>query len=96
MIFEKNQKIADYTVLFPHKESDYAETYRVKSSDGKTLFLKLICYTKLKSSQFNNDGKIIEVGLLEPALASIPTIEVGRSWILEEIWKYRYRKTTGY
>lgn len=61
MLFEKNHKIADYTVLFPHKESDYAETYRVKSSDGKTLFLKLICFARLKSSQFNSDGKIIEV-----------------------------------
>jgi len=61
MIFDKNQKINRYTVVFPHKESSYAETYRVKDEAGKVLFLKLIRFAQLNASQYNSDGKIIEV-----------------------------------
>lgn len=61
MLFEKNQKIGDYTVTFPHKQGSYAETYRVKDDSGKVLFLKLICFAKLNAAQYNSDGKIIEV-----------------------------------
>lgn len=42
MHFNKNDKIASYTVAFPHKQGSYAETYRVKDANGKTRFLKLI------------------------------------------------------
>ncbi|MCE9105958.1 AAA family ATPase [Bacteroides pyogenes] len=61
MTFEKNQKIANYTVVFPHKQSFYAETYRVKDETGNILFLKLISYAQLNAYQYNNDGKVIEV-----------------------------------
>ena len=46
MYFNKNDKIGLYTVAFPHKQGSYAETYRVKDSNGKTRFMKLINYFK--------------------------------------------------
>ena len=62
MIYQKQQTIADhYTVVFPHKEGTYAETYRVRDENGKLRFLKLIYYSKLLASQYNDEGKIIEV-----------------------------------
>ncbi len=62
MLFQKQQTIANrYTVVFPHKEGSYAETYRVRDENGKLRFLKLIYYSKLLSPQYNEDGKIIEV-----------------------------------
>lgn len=61
-IFQKGQTIDDrYMVVFPHKEGAYAETYRVRDTSGKLRFLKLIYYSKLQYSQFDNDGSIIEV-----------------------------------
>ena len=49
-LFQKGQTIANrYTVVFPHKEGSYAETYRVKDTSGKLRFLKLIYYSKLGS-----------------------------------------------
>lgn len=61
-LFNKGQIIDNqYTVVFPHKEGAYAETYRVKDSSGKLRFLKLIYYSKLHYSQFDKDGSIIEV-----------------------------------
>lgn len=61
MIFQKQQQIANYTVVFPHKQGSYAETYRVKDANGKLRFLKLIAFAKLHHSQFNSDGCIIEM-----------------------------------
>ena len=62
MLFQKQQTIANrYTVVFPHKEGTYAETYRVRDENGNLRFLKLIYYSKLLSSQYNDEGKIIEV-----------------------------------
>lgn len=61
-LFQKGQKIDNrYTVVFPHKEGSYAETYRVRDTSGKLRFLKLIYYSKLQYSQFDKDGSIIEV-----------------------------------
>lgn len=60
-ILEKRQKIKDYTITFPIKEGDYAETYRVKDSTGKNRFLKLINCAKLHRTQFDKDGNILEV-----------------------------------
>lgn len=61
-LFQKGQTIDNhYTVVFPHKEGAYAETYRVKDANGKLRFLKLIYYSKLQYSQFDKDGSIIEV-----------------------------------
>jgi transitional endoplasmic reticulum ATPase len=62
MLFQKGQIIdTRYTVVFPHKEGSYAETYRVKDMSGKLRFLKLIYYSKLQFFQFDKDGNIIEV-----------------------------------
>ena len=61
-LFQKGQIIdTRYTVVFPHKEGSYAETYRVRDTNGKLRFLKLIYYSKLQYSQFDKDGSIIEV-----------------------------------
>ena len=61
-LFQKGQTIdSRYTVVFPHKEGAYAETYRVREMAGKLRFLKLIYYSKLQHSQFDKDGSIIEM-----------------------------------
>lgn len=61
-LFQKGQTIDNrYTVVFPHKEGSYAETYRVRDTNGKLRFLKLIYFSKLQYSQFGKDGSIIEV-----------------------------------
>lgn len=59
-LFKKNQSIGKYTVVFPHKESDYAETYRVKDADGKVKFMKLVFMERLKIFQFDGNGDVIE------------------------------------
>ena len=61
MYFKKNDKIDSYTVVFPHKQGSYAETYRVKDANGKTRFLKLINYSKLNRNQIDDNGRVIEV-----------------------------------
>lgn len=61
MYFNKNDKIASYTVTFPHKQGSYAETYRVKDVNGKTRFLKLINYSKLSRNQLDDNGCVTEV-----------------------------------
>lgn len=61
MLFNKNDRIAQYTVAFPHKQGAYAETYRVKDANGKTRFLKLINRSKLSRSQTDDNGNVIEV-----------------------------------
>ena len=61
MLFQKGQNIDTYTVVFPHKEGSYAETYRVRNRDGKLRFLKLIYYSKLNKNQFDENGEIIEI-----------------------------------
>ena len=55
------QQIGNYTITFPVKEGDYAETYRVKDLTGKNRFLKLINYAKLHRTQFDVDGNVLEV-----------------------------------
>lgn len=61
MHFKKNDKIDSYTVVFPHKQGAYAETYRVRDADGKTRFLKLINNSKLNRNQIDDEGRVIEV-----------------------------------
>jgi len=61
MLFQKGQNIDTYTVVFPHKEGSYAETYRVRNSEGKLRFLKLIYYSKLNKNQIDENGNIIEI-----------------------------------
>lgn len=60
-MFKKGDKIANYTVAFPHKQGSYAETYRVKDGAGKTRFLKLINYNKLNRHQIDDDGQVVEI-----------------------------------
>lgn len=60
MLFKKNDKIDSYTIVFPHKQGSYAETYRVKDPNDKTCFLKLINYSKLNQSQIDDNGQVIE------------------------------------
>lgn len=62
-LFQKNQKIGNYTVVFPHKEGSYAQTYRVKDCDGKVKFLKLIFMEELNAFQYDRTGDVIEVGI---------------------------------
>lgn len=57
----KKQQIGNYTITFPIKEGDYAETYRVKDSKGKNRFLKLINCAKLHRTQFDSEGNVLEV-----------------------------------
>lgn len=61
MIFKKGDRINSYTIVFPHKQDAYAETYRVKDSNDKTRFLKLINYSKLNRSQIDDKGNVLEV-----------------------------------
>ena len=61
----KKQQIGHYTVVFPIKEGNYAETYRVKDAGGKNYFLKLINLSKLNGKQFDTDGNVIEVEIVK-------------------------------
>ena len=61
MFYNKKDSIGPYTVTFQHKEGSYAETYRVKDSQGKTRFLKLIDYSKLNRHQIDDNGRVVEV-----------------------------------
>ena len=62
-LFNKNQNIGDYVVVFPHKEGKYAQTYRVKDQQGKVKFLKLIFMENLEVFQYDKDGQVIEAEL---------------------------------
>lgn len=64
-IFQKNQNIGDYVVVFPHKDSTYAQTYRVKDKEGKVKFLKLIFKEELQTFQYDKDGEIIEIKIAQ-------------------------------
>lgn len=61
MYFKKGDKIGSYTIVFPHKQGAYAETYRVKDANGKTRFLKLFNYSKLHHWQIDDNGQVMEV-----------------------------------
>ena len=63
--FSKQQKIGNYTIAFPIKQGDYAETYRVKDGTGKNYFLKLIDLAKLNSKQFDADDNVIELDIMK-------------------------------
>lgn len=64
-IFQKNQNIGDYVLVFPHKDSTYAQTYRVKDKEGKVKFLKLIFKEELQTFQYDKDGEIIEIKIAQ-------------------------------
>jgi len=54
-----------YTITFHQHEGEYASSFRVKDSDGNTLFLKLMPYSKLHPTQLINEGKVSEIELLK-------------------------------
>ncbi|WP_439882185.1 AAA family ATPase [Pontibacter sp. MBLB2868] len=61
VVFPKGAIIDNkYTVVFFLKQGKYAQSYRVKNSNGETLFLKLINCSKLDRSQVDVEGKILE------------------------------------
>ena len=64
MQFAKGDTIGPYTVVFPHKRSAYAETYRVTDPSGKTCFLKLIFHNRLSPHQVDASGAIVELQVL--------------------------------
>lgn len=68
MFYNKKDKIGPYTVVFPHKQGAYAETYRVKDAQGKTCFLKLINHSKLNRNQIDENGQIVEVKIAKHLL----------------------------
>lgn len=61
----KKQKVGNYTVAFPIKEGDYAETYRVKDASEKIFFLKLIDLAKLNGKQFDENDNVIELDIMK-------------------------------
>lgn len=65
MVFDKGYKICDYVISFPIKESEYAESYRVKDAAGKNYHLKLFNYSKLHRTQFDGDGNILEIEIVK-------------------------------
>lgn len=65
MLFKRNDKIGDYSVISPIKQGAYAETYRVKDAQGAKLFLKLICTSRLKYWQTDDTGEILEARITE-------------------------------
>lgn len=60
-ILSKKQQIGNYTVVFPIKNSSYAETYRVKDASGKLYFMKLFNFAKLHRSQFDENDEVLEI-----------------------------------
>lgn len=65
MILDIGQKFNGFKIVFFIKEGEYAETYRVKTEEGKLCFLKLINRGKLHKSQFTDDGKILEIEIVK-------------------------------
>lgn len=65
MLYTRQDKIDNYTIIAPIKQSFYAETYRVKDKDGVKRFLKLICTSKLKHWQTDSKGDIIEIEIIK-------------------------------
>lgn len=65
-ILDRGQFIKEkYKVTFFLKKGSYAETYRVKDSDGKTKLLKLFAYSKLDRTQFDQNGDVLEIEILK-------------------------------
>ncbi len=64
-VLQKNQTIGSYSVMFFLKKGRYAETYRVKNSQGKTKIIKLFIYSKLHRTQFDDNDNILEIELLK-------------------------------
>ena len=90
MLFKKGQKIDKYEVMFPCKTGSYAETYRVKDSQGNILFLKLICFAKLDASQYSPEGKILEVEVANKLIAEKAFGFIASGTLIENGQQYAY------
>lgn len=65
-VLPKGFLISDkYRILLFIKQGRNAESYRVKSADGKLCFLKLFDYAKMERSAFNNDNDLLEIEFLK-------------------------------
>lgn len=93
MLFKRNDKIGEYTVISPIKAGCYAETYRVKDSGGTKRFLKLICTPKLKHWQTDDAGTIIEVDVASRLHHKNLCDFVGTGTLLNGGQKYSYLVT---
>ena len=65
MYFKSNDRIGDYTVVFPIKQGYASETYRVRGSDGNRYFCKVIDPSMLRPDQMDTDGAICEISILK-------------------------------
>lgn len=63
-ILKKGQTLGDYTVLYPLKQSLYAQSYKVKNSKGQICFLKLIEHGKLHVNQWGSRQDIVEITMV--------------------------------
>lgn len=90
MIFSKQQQIANYAVVFPHKQGSYAETYRVKDANGKLRFLKLIAFSKLHHSQFDSDGHIVEMEVCKMLKHSNTSNYIDSGTLIHQGQQYAY------
>jgi len=61
MLFNKDQRIFNYTIVFPIMQDDCSELYSVKNPMGKYRFLKLIDIETLKPSAFDDNQELVEV-----------------------------------
>lgn len=57
----KKAQVGKYQIVFPIKNSVYADTYRVKDASGKLYFMKLFNYAKLHRSQFDDSNGVLEI-----------------------------------
>jgi transitional endoplasmic reticulum ATPase len=65
-ILAKGQIIDEkYTVVFFLKRGSYAETYRIKDENGKAKLLKIISYSKLHRTQFDQKDNVLEIEILK-------------------------------
>lgn len=65
MIFKPKEIIDNrFAVVFPIKKGAYAETYRVKDTDGKRYFLKLIDPALVDPEGLEDDGTPTEINIL--------------------------------
>jgi len=64
MYYRSNDKIGDYTVVFPIKQGYASETYRVRSADGRRYFCKVIDPSMLRPDQIDSDGNVCEIAIL--------------------------------
>ncbi|MBO4645424.1 MAG: AAA family ATPase [Bacteroidales bacterium] len=65
MIYQKNQQIGNYTVVFPLSHNDYAEEYTVRHADGIFRHLKLFNRNRILESMHDRKGRINEIEVLK-------------------------------